>query len=143
MHNSYFSGIRRFLLDNSCVLVQDDSGIPCSFFTPEDWRVRFFGSYPGPIPLFKEYRQPQLAEYFRTTNPAPLDFGIGYRHRVGESILMIASRQPAADPQPEAAATPEPPAPLSASPDRLQTRVHHEVSDHGGFMEICKRLHCR
>jgi hypothetical protein len=84
-----------------------------------------------------------LAEYFRTTNPAPLDFGIGYRHRVGESILMIASRQPAADPQPEAAATPEPPAPLSASPDRLQTRVHHEVSDHGGFMEICKRLHCR
>ncbi len=111
MHKSYFSGIRAFLLEHSTVLVQDDSGIPCAFFTAESWRLRFFGSYPGPIPLFKEYRQPQLAEYYRTTDPVPLDFGIGYRHRVGESMLMVARRQPDPRPGPEAAAASGPPAP--------------------------------
>ena len=90
MHESCFSTIRSFLLENSQTLVQDDSGIPCSFFTPEAWRLRFFGSYPGPIPLFKEYTQPMLAQYYRTSNPLPLDFGIGYRHRAGESTLMVA-----------------------------------------------------
>jgi hypothetical protein len=104
-HESSFSMIRSFLLENSSTLVQDDSGIPCSFFTPEAWRLRFFGSYPGPIALFKEYTQPKLAEYYRTSDPVPLDFGIGYRHRAGESTLMVANRRPpAADPPP-----PDPP----------------------------------
>jgi hypothetical protein len=56
--------------------------------------MRFFGRYPGPIPLFKNYTQQKLAEYYRTTNPEPLDFGIGYRHRTGESTLMVATRRP-------------------------------------------------
>jgi hypothetical protein len=46
--------IRTFLLENTDTLVQDDSGIPVSFFTPEGWELRLFGSYPGPISLFKE-----------------------------------------------------------------------------------------
>ena len=117
MHKHYFSSIRGFLLENSRLLVQDDSGIPCGFFTPESWRVRYFGSYPGPIPLFKEYRQQQLADAYRTTNPVPLDFGIGYRHRVGESMLMVARRQPVtAPPAPEAAAAPAAPGPPEPIP---------------------------
>jgi hypothetical protein len=95
MHESYFSTIRSFLLENSITLVQDDSGIPCSYFTPDAWQMRFFGRYPGPIPLFRGYTQSKLAEYYRTTNPEPLDFGIGYRHRTGESTLMVATSQPA------------------------------------------------
>jgi hypothetical protein len=94
MHESYFSAIRRFLLDNSHTLVQDDSGIPCAYFTPEAWRMRFFGSYTGPIAIFKNLYQPKLAEYYLTSHPQPLDFGIGYRHRTGESTLMVADRKP-------------------------------------------------
>jgi hypothetical protein len=93
MHKNYFSGIRGFLLENSTTLVQDDSGIPCSFFDSGEWQMRFFGSYPGPIPLFSNFRQPKLAEYYRTTKPVPLDFGIGYRHHAGESTLMVATRK--------------------------------------------------
>lgn len=112
MHESSFSTVRSFLLENSTTLVQDDSGIPCSFFTPEAFRLQFFGSYPGPIALFKEYTQPLLAEYFRTSDPLPLDFGIGYRHRAGESNLMVATNKPpAADPPP-------PSAPPAKSPPR-------------------------
>ena len=118
MHESYFSTIRSFLLENSSSLVQDDSGVPCSFFTPEAWRLQFFGSYPGPIPLFKSYTQPKLAEYYRTSNPAPLDFGIGYRHHAGESTLMVATRKPhPADAPPSTAPPTAPPsAPPSAPP---------------------------
>lgn len=97
MHESNFSSVRSFLLENSIKLVQDDSGIPCSYFTPDIWQLKFFGSYPGPIPLFKNYMQRQLAEYYRTTNPVPLDFGIGYRHHMRESTLMVASRKQVAD----------------------------------------------
>ena len=95
MHESQFSTIRRFLLENSDLLVQDDSGIPCSHFTSDAWQLRFFGRYLGPIPLFKNYTQPRLAEYYRTTNPESLDFGIGYRYRAGESALIVATRNPA------------------------------------------------
>ncbi len=94
MHESYFSEVRAFLLDNAKIVIQDDSGIPCSFFTPDAWQLRVFGHYPGPIPLFKDCYQKMLAEIYRTGNPEPLDFGIGYRHRAGESTLMVATRKP-------------------------------------------------
>lgn len=95
MHETYFSSIRLFLLENSNTLVQDDSGIPLAFLAPEMWELRLFGSYPGPIPLFRNNYQPRLAELYRRADPVPLEFGIGYRHRKGESTLMVATRRPA------------------------------------------------
>lgn len=93
MHEKPFSSVREFLLDHSQWLVQDDSGIPCRFFDPDRWDLRYFGSYPGPIPLFKEYTQPRLSAVYQEQRPQPLEFGIGYRHRAGESILMVAGRK--------------------------------------------------
>jgi len=103
MHESQFSAVRAFLLENASTLVQDDSGIPVSFFKPDTWQLRVFGHYPGPISLFKNCYQPKLAEYYKTTKPEPLDFGIGYRHHASESTLMVASRKPAASSEPPAA----------------------------------------
>ena len=103
MHESNFSTIRGFLLENIGTLVQDDSGIPVSFFTPDVWQMRYFGAYPGPISLFKNCNQPKLAEAYRTTHPEPLEFGIGYRHHAGESTLMVATRKaPGGNPPPPA-----------------------------------------
>lgn len=132
MHNSYFSDIRSFLLRNSSTLVQDDSGIPVAFLTPDQWDLRLFGRYPGPIPLFKNRAQTKLFELYRNTDPAPLEFGIGYRHRKGESMLMVARQRteipieeapravtvngdpiPVAIPVPQASPTPRPSVPLS------------------------------
>jgi hypothetical protein len=93
MHESHFSKIREFLLENSSALVQDDSGIPYAFFNEADWNVTLHGRYLGPIAIFKNHHQPKLAELYRSTNPSPLDFGIGYRHRAGESTLMVATRK--------------------------------------------------
>jgi len=106
MHESEFSTVRSFLLENATTLVQDDSGIPVAFFKPDTWQLRVFGHYPGPISLFKNCYQPKLAEYYKTTKPEPLDFGIGYRHHSSESTLMVAARKPAAANDPPPAATP-------------------------------------
>ncbi|KAB2639101.1 MAG: hypothetical protein DVB26_07230 [Verrucomicrobia bacterium] len=108
MHEGNFSTIRGFLLENATTLVQDDSGIPLSFFAPEVWQMRYFGAYPGPISLFKNCNQPKLVEAYRTSHPEPLEFGIGYRHHAGESTLMVATRKPpGGNPPPPASVPPK------------------------------------
>ena len=104
MHESGFSSVRSFLLENADTLVQDDSGIPVSFFKSDTWQVRVFGHYPGPISLFKNCYQSKLAELYKTSKPEPLNFGIGYRHNASESTLMVASRKPAGGNESPAAA---------------------------------------
>ena len=93
MHKSYFSQVREFLLENSGTLVQDPSGIPVSYLDEEKWNLRPFGNYVGPISLFREHSQAKLYALFRRGDAVPLDFGIGYRHRKGQSNLVVAERK--------------------------------------------------
>ncbi|HEY3602563.1 MAG TPA: hypothetical protein VGK72_11455, partial [Chthoniobacterales bacterium] len=91
MFENGFTTIRNFLLEHSKAIVQDDSGIPISAFDPQKWQLRFFGSYPGPIDLFKQYYQPQLQGLYQQSNPAPLGFGIGYHWSPRQSTLIVAT----------------------------------------------------
>lgn len=93
MHSRYFSGIRRLILDNSGVLLQDDSGIPVRYFKDGRWQLKFFGVYNGPIPLFAGNFQQDLYDYYHSHSPAKLNFGIGYKHRKGSSNLMLALKR--------------------------------------------------
>lgn len=92
LHESYFSTIRSFLLHQARSVLQDDSGIPFSFFQDGAWRVWFFGSYTGTLDIFKQYHQPKLVEAYQTS-AVPLPFGTGYKWRVGESNLLLAVKQ--------------------------------------------------
>lgn len=91
MHSDGFSSARDFLLGQCHTLVADDSGIPLRAYDPARWTVRLFGHYPGPIELFAQYYQPQLAELYARANPAPLEFGFGYRWHPSESTLLLAT----------------------------------------------------
>jgi len=91
MFENGFTTVRDFLLERSKAIVQDDSGIPISAFDPQKWQLRFFGSYAGPIELFKQYYQPQLQGLYQQSNPAPLGFGIGYRWSPRQSTLIVAT----------------------------------------------------
>ncbi|CAN5571979.1 hypothetical protein BH20VER3_BH20VER3_13620 [soil metagenome] len=93
MFENGFSSVREFLLDHSKAIVQDDSGIPISAFDQRVWSLRFFGTYAGPIELFKKYYQPQLLGMYQQSNPAPLNFGIGYRWSRQQSTLIVATRK--------------------------------------------------
>ena len=78
-HENGFATIRNFLIDQSDILVQDDSGVPFHFLDPAQWQIRLYGDYQPPIDIFKQYYQPDLADAFARSNPEPLSFGIGYR----------------------------------------------------------------
>ena len=93
MFENGFTTVREFLLEHSKAIVQDDSGIPVTAFAQDKWLLRFFGSYTGPIEIFKKYYQPQLQQLYQQSNPAPLSFGIGYRWSPRQSTLIVATRR--------------------------------------------------
>lgn len=112
LHTTSFNRVRDFILASSQSVVQDDSGIPLAQFRPDNWNLLPFGNYLGPIAIFANRHQPKLGELFRKAK-APLDFGIGYRHRGGDSNLLLAVRK-----EPLKATTPQAPA---AAPEAAKT----------------------
>jgi hypothetical protein len=92
LHESAFSRVRDFLLTQSDIILQDDSGIPLRYFANQDWALRYCGRYLGPISVFKQYWQPDLADAYAHSVPAPLPFGFGYQWQPNHSDVMIAAR---------------------------------------------------
>jgi hypothetical protein len=92
MHEPGFSQVRNFLLNRSDAIVQDDSGIPLRFFNDQNWSIRYCGHYVGPIKVFKQYWQPDLADAYARVTPSPLPFSFGYQWQPNRSDLIIAAR---------------------------------------------------
>ena len=92
LHETSFSTVRSFLLNNSASIIQDDSGIPLGYFNAKKWRFFPFGRYLGPIDKFPGLYQASYAELFRRAQP--VDFGIGYRWRTHETNVLLAVKLP-------------------------------------------------
>jgi len=90
-HSGNFTTVRDFLLTHTSTIVQDDSGIPIKVYAAAKWSLRYFGSYPGPIDIFKQNYQPELTAAYKTSNPPPLPFGFGYRWHPSQSSLILAT----------------------------------------------------
>jgi hypothetical protein len=90
LHSGNFSKVRDFLLAQSATVLQDDSGIPVRYFAPDQWKLRPFGHYVGPISIFAGRYQSQLSHIFHRA--PPIDFGVGYRWRLRESNLLVAEK---------------------------------------------------
>ena len=93
LHSGNFTIVRNFLLQNSLAVLEDDSGIPVRYFAPDKWTLRFFGTYTGPIDLFKNYNQPDLRQFYEASSPKRLTFGFGYRWNNRSSTLFLAVRK--------------------------------------------------
>jgi hypothetical protein len=93
LYEGGFETVRNFLLQDSVAILQDDSGIPVHFFTPDRWNLRFFGIYTGPIDLFKKFYQADLQHYYAASSPKPLTFGFGYRWSSRTSTLFLAVKK--------------------------------------------------
>jgi hypothetical protein len=93
MHESRFDAVRSFLLNDSVTVLEDDSGIPVKYFSPDKWTLRFFGSYTGPINLFKNYYEPDLRQYYENSSPKPLTFSFGYQWNRHNSTLILAVKK--------------------------------------------------
>jgi hypothetical protein len=89
LHNPQFSTIRNLLTEESNLILQDDSGIPLKFIKPDDWKVRAFGVYDGPISLFSSKYQSDMKRLYVSSDPLGLPFGVGYKWRLGTSNLQL------------------------------------------------------
>jgi hypothetical protein len=79
LHDRTASIIKNFILDNSKVVLQDDTGIPFRDFSVKLRTFLTFGSYKEPaLPIFKQYRQPDLALLFEKEKGPPIPFYCGY-----------------------------------------------------------------
>jgi hypothetical protein len=92
-HSGNFSQVRDFILDKADYVVQDDSGIPVSYFKRDLWNFQPFGRYLGPIAIFPGRHQNQLADMYRRGSAKPIDWGMGYRWRTNESNVLLAARK--------------------------------------------------
>jgi hypothetical protein len=110
LHSGSFTTARDFLLANSATIIQDDSGIPLTYYSAKKWRFFPFGRYAGPISEFPGRYQESYASLFQRAQP--IDFGIGYRWRKNESNLLLSVRLPDdGSSGPEATSSVEPPPP--------------------------------
>lgn len=91
MHMDEFSEARSFLLTHCKMIVQDDSGIPYRYFSRDAWDVLCVGRYPGPIQLFNNRYQKDLAAAVHASNSPALTFSFGYRWHPSESSIIIAT----------------------------------------------------
>jgi hypothetical protein len=93
LHSGGFSSVREFMLGRSTHILQDDTGIPVAHFKDDSWALQPFGRYTRPIAVFAGRYQPRLKALFDHGRPGPLDFGIGYKWRAGQSNLVLATRK--------------------------------------------------
>jgi hypothetical protein len=98
LQDSFFSHVRRAILDKTTFLLQDDSGMPYRLLPRKTWDVRLYGKYLGPKRDFKTGQQPDLEQaYKRLDLVRPLPFHFGYHWEEGrESCVQIAVRKPTA-----------------------------------------------
>jgi hypothetical protein len=93
LHRDRYADLRDFILKQSALIMQDDSGIPASYFDPAKWELQPFGNYVGPIPLFRNRYQESLTKLFQVHGRRGLDFGVGYQWRRNRSNLLLAIRK--------------------------------------------------
>ncbi|MBV9276379.1 MAG: hypothetical protein JO333_20965 [Verrucomicrobia bacterium] len=93
MHENSFSTVRSFLLRVAATILQDDSGIPIRYLSQDEWTLRFFGAYNGPIALFKQYFQSDLQPLYAASSPKALTFSFGYQWNRRNSTLILAAKK--------------------------------------------------
>jgi len=87
-----FASLRQAMLDDSAVIVQDDTGIPFRHFDASKWATKLFGKYEAPQPPFEDKAQADLKAALDRRSTEAVPFGIGYRIEARRSNLLIASK---------------------------------------------------
>jgi len=93
LHSGNFSLARNFLLKQSDVIIEDDSGIPLRNFPKGQWAFHPFGRYVGPISIFPNRYQRDMQRLFNRNRAKKINFGIGYRWRTHETHVLLAIKK--------------------------------------------------
>jgi len=91
--------IRDFILQNSNLILQDDTGVTFRQLKELHWDVRLFGAYSRPDrPFWREYQSDLAKAYQVKASVHELGFSLGYGAGRRPSGLMLARRTAATHP---------------------------------------------
>ena len=94
LHMPEFSDFRHAVHDGALTILQDDSGFPLRTLDEATWDLRFYGVYTKTLAAYRQWLQDDLLAIYRERkNIPPLEFAIGYHHRIGGGCLILASRR--------------------------------------------------
>lgn len=92
LHMEGFRTLHDFLLAESHLILQDDSGLPNRSLVASGMDVRYFGRYAGVIAAYAPYLQEDLKEAYAAGAP-PLGFHVGYDVELPGGCLILARRK--------------------------------------------------
>jgi hypothetical protein len=93
LHWAQFAAIREYILANSNLILQDDTGVPYRMLKPEEWQVQLFGEYSHPDKPFTSEWQTDLADAFKEPGRVKqLGFVLGYGSHRRPSSMILATR---------------------------------------------------
>lgn len=94
LHGYQFKTMRELLLSETTACLQDDTGIPYSFYKKEGWQVDFYGKYAKPVADFNYGYQKDVAEIYKKDSIVkPIDFSYGYHWNDGKASIMICRKK--------------------------------------------------
>ncbi len=91
LHMEGFATLHDFLLAQSRLVLQDDSGLPHRSLVETGRDVRYFGTYTGVVAAYGPYFQEDLRSAF-ASGASPLAFNIGYHVELEGGCLILARR---------------------------------------------------
>ncbi|MBX3226186.1 MAG: hypothetical protein KIT84_28565 [Labilithrix sp.] len=86
-----FSYLRQTILDESAVVLQDDTGVPLRCFDAR-WAMRFYGAYEPPPPAYADRAESDLKVALEHRSVAALPFGFGYHVQPAKACLVVATK---------------------------------------------------
>jgi hypothetical protein len=97
LHAGFMSNMRQLILQNSTAVVQDDTGIPYSYFEKENkFDIKLYGQYTRPVSDFPCLSlQKPLQEAFKKDSASigKLPFHLGYHWGSKKDIIIFAHRR--------------------------------------------------
>lgn len=93
-HRPQYKDAADFLLKNSNVVIQDDSGFPYYMLKNGQWDIELYGGYLEPLPGMGVYPQRNLIADFRYPDGyLPFHYGYGQKTRTLRSGIIVAYRK--------------------------------------------------
>ncbi|MCS6820959.1 MAG: hypothetical protein NZ551_03735 [Microscillaceae bacterium] len=94
LHTTHFSTIRNLILDDTFACLQDDTGVPYSYYVKNNWDVQLYGKYDKPIRDFNYGYQLDLQQRFNTDKTIkPLNFTFGYHWWTDKSSILLCRKK--------------------------------------------------